>query len=77
VFEALRLFDEARLRTDVVRGQYRGYKAEENVVSDSTMETYFRMTAYIDNGRWKGTPFIMEVYHADIGAVAHPAVDGV
>jgi glucose-6-phosphate 1-dehydrogenase len=44
----------------VVRGQYEGYKNEEGVSAHSETETYVRMEAEIDSGRWKGVPFFME-----------------
>ena len=46
------------LRTiDVMRGQYRGYRAEEGVAPDSRVETYVAARLEIDNGRWAGVPF--------------------
>ncbi len=43
----------------VVRGQYRGYRDEENVASDSDVETYIAMRLEIDNWRWAGVPFYL------------------
>jgi glucose-6-phosphate 1-dehydrogenase len=37
-----------------------GFQEEEGVPSDSTMETYFRLKAFIDNPRWKNVPFYLE-----------------
>ena len=46
------------LRTiDVMRGQYRGYKAEQDVAPDSRVETYVAARLEIDNRRWAGVPF--------------------
>jgi len=48
------------LKSDVkklVRGQYKGYLEEEGVAKDSTTETFFSVTAYMKNRRWKGVPF--------------------
>jgi glucose-6-phosphate 1-dehydrogenase len=46
------------LRTiDVMRGQYRGYRAEEGVAPDSRVETYVAARLEIDNARWAGVPF--------------------
>lgn len=42
---------------DVVRGQFRGYRAEEGVAADSTVETFAAMRLYIDSWRWAGVPF--------------------
>jgi len=38
--------------TDVVRGQYTGYKTEEGVHSESDTETFIAMKCFIDNWRW-------------------------
>jgi glucose-6-phosphate 1-dehydrogenase len=43
--------------TDVVRGQYTGYKTEEGVHSESDTETFIAMKCFIDNWRWAGVPF--------------------
>jgi glucose-6-phosphate 1-dehydrogenase len=42
---------------DVVRGQFRGYRAEEGVAPDSNVETFAAMRLCIDSGRWAGVPF--------------------
>src|SRR6202045_3329389 len=42
---------------DVVRGQFRGYRQENGVASDSNMETYAAVRLEIDSWRWKGVPF--------------------
>jgi glucose-6-phosphate 1-dehydrogenase len=42
---------------DVVRGQFRGYRAEEGVAADSTVETFAAIRLYIDSWRWAGVPF--------------------
>lgn len=44
----------------VKRGQYKGYVKEKGVAPRSKTETYFHITAYVDNERWKGTPFFLE-----------------
>ena len=43
--------------SDVVRGQFNGYKSEPGVASDSQVETFAALRFYIDNERWKGVPF--------------------
>jgi glucose-6-phosphate 1-dehydrogenase len=45
--------------TDVMRGQYRGYKAEPGVAPDSNVETYMAARVEIDNRRWSGVPFFV------------------
>ena len=42
---------------DVVRGQFRGYRNEKGVASDSKVETYAALKLDIDCWRWQGVPF--------------------
>ena len=43
----------------VVRGQYRGYRDEENVPPDSEVETFVALRLEIDSWRWAGVPFLL------------------
>jgi len=43
--------------TDVVRGQYAGYRNEAGVAKDSDVETYVAVRVFVDNWRWAGVPF--------------------
>ncbi|NQU36196.1 MAG: glucose-6-phosphate dehydrogenase [Actinobacteria bacterium] len=45
--------------TDVVRGQYNGYRAIEGVDPESDTETFIAMRCTIDNWRWAGVPFYL------------------
>jgi glucose-6-phosphate 1-dehydrogenase len=45
--------------SDVVRGQYSGYRDEEGVASDSETETFIALKAGVDNWRWAGVPFYL------------------
>ena len=45
--------------TDVVRGQYTGYRAEEGVNPESETETFIALKCCIDNWRWAGVPFLL------------------
>jgi glucose-6-phosphate 1-dehydrogenase len=45
--------------TDLVRGQYEGYRAEPQVARDSDVETYCALRLYIDTWRWSGVPWIL------------------
>jgi glucose-6-phosphate 1-dehydrogenase len=53
LLQAVRPIDPA----DVVRGQYRGYRAERGVDPASETETFVAAKLYIDNWRWDGVPF--------------------
>ena len=45
--------------TDVVRGQYTGYRSEEGVNAESETETFIALKCSIDNWRWAGVPFYL------------------
>jgi glucose-6-phosphate 1-dehydrogenase len=45
--------------SDVVRGQYTGYRAEEGVAPESDTETFIALKCSIDNWRWAGVPFYL------------------
>ena len=59
VFRSLRPYSAEAMETDVVRGQYEGYRTEKGVAPDSTTETCVAMRFYIDNWRWAGVPFCL------------------
>ena len=44
---------------DCIRGQYRGYRAEDGVAKDSQTPTYAAMRFFIDSWRWQGVPFYL------------------
>lgn len=46
-------------RSDVVRGQVRGYREEPGVAPDSKVETYAAVRLEIDSWRWAGVPFLI------------------
>ncbi len=43
--------------TDLVRGQFRGYRSEKGVAPDSQVETFAALRLEVDSWRWKGVPF--------------------
>jgi glucose-6-phosphate 1-dehydrogenase len=43
--------------TDVVRGQFRGYRSEDGVAADSCVETFAAVRLSVDTPRWAGVPF--------------------
>jgi len=53
VLKAIRPLDEH----NVVRGQFRGYRAEKGVASDSTVETFAALRLEVNSWRWQGVPF--------------------
>jgi glucose-6-phosphate 1-dehydrogenase len=57
--EKLRLFRAMRPLEpqDAVRGQFRGYRAETGVATDSQIETFVALRLHIDTWRWANVPF--------------------
>jgi glucose-6-phosphate 1-dehydrogenase len=55
VFRSMRPLDV----TQVVRGQYDGYRDIEGVAPDSDTETFIALRCEIDNWRWAGVPFFL------------------
>ena len=45
--------------SDVVRGQYSGYRDEDGVNPESETETFIALKCSIDNWRWAGVPFFL------------------
>ena len=45
--------------TDVIRGQYAGYRQEAGVSPNSETETFIALRCSIDNWRWAGVPFYL------------------
>ena len=60
VLRALKPISPAGIARHTLRGQYKGYQKEEGVTAYSQVETYFRIESEIDNGRWRGVPFVLE-----------------
>lgn len=44
---------------DLVRGQFRGYRDEPGVASQSQVETYAAVRLRIESWRWRGVPFLI------------------
>ncbi len=44
---------------DLARGQFRGYRKEEGVAPDSTVETFAAVRLHIDSWRWDGVPLFI------------------
>ena len=45
--------------TDVVVGQYEGYRETKGVASDSRTETFVAARMWVDNERWDRVPFLL------------------
>ena len=55
VLKAIPSLDESNL----VRGQFRGYRTEKGVAPDSRMETFAALRLEINSWRWQGVPFFI------------------
>ena len=55
--EKTKVLAATRLGTNLICGQYDGYKSEEGVDPLSSTPTYFAGSLFVDNWRWKGVPF--------------------
>jgi glucose-6-phosphate 1-dehydrogenase len=55
IFKAMRPLAPA----DVVRGQFTGYRQQEGVAGDSSVETFAAVRLAIDTWRWAGVPFLL------------------
>lgn len=60
VLEKLIPFTPETVSKQFCRGQYEGYRDAKGVAPDSDTETYFTLTAYLDDPRWAGIPFHIE-----------------
>lgn len=59
VLQAIRRLTGFEMAQNAVRGQYRGYLAENGVPEDSITPTYAALRLYVDNWRWRGVPFYL------------------
>jgi glucose-6-phosphate 1-dehydrogenase len=55
VFEAMRPLKP----DDLVRGQYAGYRKEQDVAKNSDVETFCALRLFIDSWRWSGVPWYL------------------
>ena len=55
VLRAMRPLSES----DIVRGQYRGYRSEHGVAPESRVETFAALRLHVDSWRWAGVPFFI------------------
>ncbi len=59
--ERIKIFKRMRPLTEhtLVRGQFRGYRKEAGVASDSQVETFASLQIELDSWRWAGVPFFI------------------
>lgn len=56
-FSSIRPLTAEEVNSQVVRGQYAGYRAQPGVAPGSATETYLALKFLVDNDRWRGVPF--------------------
>jgi glucose-6-phosphate 1-dehydrogenase len=59
VLESVRPLAPQDVGRATVRGQYDGYRREENVAPDSQTATFAAVRLCVDNWRWQGVPFYL------------------
>ncbi len=59
VLSAVQPMTPEQVSANTVRGQYKGYRSENEVNPNSTTPTYAALRLYINNWRWKGVPFYL------------------
>jgi glucose-6-phosphate 1-dehydrogenase len=59
VLHAIRCPTPEQVRTDTMRGQYRGYTDAEEVPAGSCTATFAAVKFWVDNWRWQGVPFYL------------------
>ena len=55
--EKTKVLAATKLSSNIILGQYDGYRNEEGVNPNSGTPTYFAGTLFVDNWRWEGVPF--------------------
>jgi glucose-6-phosphate 1-dehydrogenase len=45
--------------SEVILGQYRGYRETEGIADDSTTDTFAAARLWVDTDRWRGVPFLL------------------
>ncbi|AOV59109.1 dehydrogenase [Synechococcus phage S-CAM3] len=55
--EKTKVLAATKLGTNLILGQYDGYRNEEGVDPRSSTPTYFAGSLFVDNWRWEGVPF--------------------
>ncbi|MGD9645379.1 MAG: glucose-6-phosphate dehydrogenase [Pirellulales bacterium] len=59
ILEAIRPMTADEVARNTVRGQYLGYRQENDVAADSQTATFAAVRLDVDNWRWQGVPFYL------------------
>jgi len=60
VLETLVLPTKDELGSNIIKGQYKGYRGTPNVDPESKTETYFALKTFLHKPEWEGVPFYLE-----------------
>ncbi len=60
VIQNLSIQSELESHTNLIFGQYEGYRDEVKVDPDSNTETFVAMKCFVDSTRWEGVPFYLK-----------------
>jgi len=75
VLASIQPLDSAGVAHNTVRAQYRGYRDEEGIKSDSTTATFAAVRFEIDNWRWQGVPFYLRSGKYLKDKISHIAIE--
>ena len=60
ILKSLVALKPENMERQLVLGQYMGYRKEEQVLEDSSTETFVAVKVYLNHLRWKGVPFYLK-----------------
>ena len=75
VLQSIRRHTGLEVAKNAVRGQYRGYPAEEGVPADSITPTYAAVRLFVDNWRWRDVPFYLRTGKAMADKVSEIVIE--
>ena len=70
IVKCLKKLSPDEVLKSTIRGQYEGYKNEENIGPNSQTETYSLVKLFIENERWQGVPFYLRTGKKLMGKVS-------
>ena len=75
VLQSIRRYTGLEMARNAVRGQYRGYLAEEGVPVNSITPTYAALRLFVDNWRWRDVPFYLRTGKAMADKVSEIVIE--
>jgi glucose-6-phosphate 1-dehydrogenase len=59
IVKSIKKLSKEEIKTNTVRGQYKGYRQEEKISPNSQTETFALTKLFIDSTRWQNVPFYL------------------